>query len=83
MEQHETFGARLRRIRKQQRLSAVALAAQAGVSEGAIRAWETGRCEAPSLLVGLRIARALCEDPVYLAFGLDGDTFTASLERAG
>jgi transcriptional regulator with XRE-family HTH domain len=76
MEQYDTgaFGERLRRVRKQQGLSAVQLAKIVGVTEAAIRSWETGRTEGPSLIVGLKIAKALVEDPDYLAFGTETPT---------
>lgn len=69
-----SFGARLREVRTAQRISAYALAKRVGVTEAAIRSWEAGRTAGPSLVVGLRIADALCEDPLFLAFGTETPT---------
>lgn len=52
-------------------VSAYGLAKAVAVTEPAIRAWESSRCSGPSLVVGLKITKALCEDPDYLAYGTE------------
>ncbi|MBV8299551.1 MAG: helix-turn-helix transcriptional regulator [Candidatus Eremiobacteraeota bacterium] len=65
----ETFADRLRRLREEKGLTASALAASVGVSEGTIRQLESGQTKSPSFVVGLRLANQLSVDPFYLALG--------------
>jgi transcriptional regulator with XRE-family HTH domain len=67
----ESFADRLRRLREEKGLTASALAASVGVSEGTIRQLESGQTKNPSFAVGLRLANQLSVDPFYLAFGSD------------
>jgi transcriptional regulator with XRE-family HTH domain len=63
----ETMGERMRRVREAQGLTIYALAETCLVSEGAIRQVESGGVRSPSLLLGLRIAKALGVEPYWLA----------------
>jgi transcriptional regulator with XRE-family HTH domain len=65
----ETFAERLRRLRTEHGITIAALAAEAGVSEGAIRQLETGHVKSPSFTVGLRLAHYFGVDPFYLGLG--------------
>jgi transcriptional regulator with XRE-family HTH domain len=65
----ETFAQRLRRLREERGSTIAGLAAEVGVSEGAIRQLETGNVKSPSFVVGLRLAHALGIDPYELASG--------------
>jgi transcriptional regulator with XRE-family HTH domain len=65
----ESFGGRLRRLRKERGYSLVGLARLVSVTEAAIRNLETGDSKGPSFLVGMRLADALSVDVHYLAFG--------------
>jgi transcriptional regulator with XRE-family HTH domain len=59
---------RLQRSRKRRGVSKYRLAKRVGVTEAAVRAWETGRCSEPSFSLGLKIAKELHEDADFLAF---------------
>jgi transcriptional regulator with XRE-family HTH domain len=61
---------RLRRLRKERRLTPSALAKRSGVTTAEIHDLETERVTDPELLVGMRLAEALCVDAEYLAFGM-------------
>jgi transcriptional regulator with XRE-family HTH domain len=69
METHETLGERMRRVREAQGIRIAALADTCLISEGSIRQIEGGGVRSPSLIVGLRIAKALNVDPYWLATG--------------
>lgn len=68
----ETFGKRLKRLREERGLTAVALAEACGVADGTIRQIEGGKVKSPSLHLGIRLADALDVDVRYLALGEDG-----------
>ncbi len=70
---NESFAQRLRRLRDEHGRTIAELAAEVGVSEGAIRQMETGNVKSPSFVVGLRLAHYLGVDPYYLASG-EGST---------
>jgi transcriptional regulator with XRE-family HTH domain len=70
--QNETFGERLKRLRKARGLRVTDVAAAAGVTEGAIRQLEAGSTKGASLVNGLRIAKRLGVSPDYLATGTEG-----------
>lgn len=61
-------------------MTVTALADAAGVSEGTVRQVETGTIRVPSLIVGLRFAKALDVDPYWLATGRD-DTLEGRVAR--
>jgi transcriptional regulator with XRE-family HTH domain len=65
----ETLAERVKRLRNEQGLAAVALAKAVGVSTSAIRQIESGTVKAPSVHVALRLARALNVELSYLVFG--------------
>jgi transcriptional regulator with XRE-family HTH domain len=65
----ESLGERLRRLRRDQGLNVVDLAAKVGVAEGTLRQIENGSVKSPSFLLGCRLANALSVDPMYLALG--------------
>jgi transcriptional regulator with XRE-family HTH domain len=65
----ERMGQRLCRLRKERRLTPSALAKRSGVTTTEIQDLEAGRVTDPELLVGVRLAAALCVDAEYLAFG--------------
>ena len=65
----ETFGQRMRRLRREQGFTVVDLARAVGASEGTIRQIESGSVKSPSFHFGIRIAEALRADPRYLALG--------------
>jgi transcriptional regulator with XRE-family HTH domain len=65
----ETLGRRLRRLRKERGLTVAALAARCDVTATEIQDIEAGRVTDPELIVGVRLAEALCVDAWYLAFG--------------
>ena len=69
----ESFGERLRRLRKAAGLSASALANAVGVTEGSIRQMESGQTKMASFVIGLRLAKALGVGPWYLANGVPDD----------
>lgn len=69
MEPIETVGARVRRVREAQGITIASLAETCHVSEGAIRQVETGGVKSPSLILGLRIAKALGVQPYWLGTG--------------
>jgi transcriptional regulator with XRE-family HTH domain len=71
-ESQETLGERVRRIRKEQGITALGLAEQAGISEGTLRQIENGNTKDPAFTNGLRIAAALHVDPAILGFGAPG-----------
>jgi len=66
----ERLGQRLCRLRKERQLTPSALAKRSGVTTSEIRDLETERVRDPELVVGMRLAEALCVDPEYLAFGV-------------
>jgi predicted nucleotidyltransferase/DNA-binding Xre family transcriptional regulator len=68
----EPIGARVRRLRISQHMTATELAMRAGVSEDAIRKIESGRSKQPSFVTGVHIAAALDVPPALLAFGEAG-----------
>jgi transcriptional regulator with XRE-family HTH domain len=70
----ERMAQRLCRLRKEQRLTPSALAKRCGVTTAEIQDLETGRVTDPGLLVGMRLAEALCVDAEYLAFGMRLET---------
>lgn len=65
----ESFGERLRRLRKERALTVAALAKMVGVTDSAIRQIESGESKSASFAVGLRLAQVLEVDPFVLAFG--------------
>lgn len=65
MARAETFGKRVKRLRQERALTAVALA-MCGVSDGSIRHIEGGNVSSPSLHLGIRLAGALAVDARYL-----------------
>lgn len=67
----EPLGRRLRRLRKERRLTLGALAEQCGLTRAEIQDVEAGRVADPDLLFGVRLAEVLQVDPEYLAFGSD------------
>jgi len=69
MERIETIGARVRRMREAQGITIAGLADTCRVSEGAIRQVETGGVKSPSLILGLRMAKALGVQPYWLGTG--------------
>lgn len=69
MEQTETIGARLRRLRKSAHLTQLALAVRVGLTQGAIGNIETGDRGYGGSVVG--IARALNTSPEYLLLETD------------
>ena len=66
----ERLGQRLCRLRKERQLTLSALAKRSGVTTAELQDIERGRVTDPELLVGMRLAEALCVDAEYLAFGL-------------
>lgn len=64
--EHATVGARIKACRLAKGVSAVALAARAGVTENAIRKIESGDSKEPRFSTGVRIAAALGIDPAEL-----------------
>jgi transcriptional regulator with XRE-family HTH domain len=68
----ETMGERVRKHRTRLGYSIADLAAIVGVTEGAIRAIETGAVAAPSFFLGLRFADTFGVDPCDLAYGKSG-----------
>ena len=67
----EPLGRRLRRLRKERRLTVALLARRCGATRAAIQDIESGRDPEPELLLGVRLAAALLLKPEYLAFGPD------------
>ena len=65
----ETFGERLRRLRTEQGITVVDLAAAVGAAEGTIRQIENGSVKMPNFFLGMRLADKLNVDPQYLALG--------------
>ncbi len=65
----ESFGERLRRLRRARALTIPALAKLVGVTESAIRQLESGESKSASFAVGLRLAQVLDVDAAVLAFG--------------
>jgi transcriptional regulator with XRE-family HTH domain len=65
----EAFAARLRRLREDAGISRCGLARLARCSETEVRHLESGRTEWPSVLLGVRLARALRVSVEYLALG--------------
>jgi transcriptional regulator with XRE-family HTH domain len=76
----ETLGERLRATRESQGMTVAALANAAGVSEALVRQVEAGTVRVPSLVTGLRFAKALDIDPYWLATGQE-DTVEGRLAR--
>lgn len=66
----ERMAQRLCRLRKERRLTPSALAKRSGLTTAEIQDLEAGRMTDPELLVGMRLADALCVDAEYLAFGM-------------
>jgi transcriptional regulator with XRE-family HTH domain len=64
-----TVGDRLRESREGQGMPIRTLAEACGISEGMVRKIEGDDVKNPSLIVGLRIAKALDVDPYWLATG--------------
>jgi transcriptional regulator with XRE-family HTH domain len=79
----ETFGQRLRRLRKTAGLTPSALAHAVSVTEGAIPQMETGTTKRASFITGLRIAAALGVMPWYLATGEERDDQNDAIEVLG
>ncbi len=77
----ETFGDRLKRLRKARGLRVLDVAYAAGITEGAIRQMEAGQTKGASLVVGLRLAKMLGVTPDYLATGGEGSADDAGLLR--
>jgi transcriptional regulator with XRE-family HTH domain len=77
----ETFGQRLKRLRNARGLRVTDVAAAAGITEGAIRQLEAGSTKGASLVNGLRIAKRLGVSPDYLATGTDGTDDDMGLTR--
>lgn len=75
----ETFGERLRRLRNERGMTVVDLAAAVGAAEGTIRQIENGNVRSPNFHLGLRLAKQLNVDPMYLADG-EGVTFSERIE---
>jgi transcriptional regulator with XRE-family HTH domain len=71
MEFKENLGDRVRRLREDQGITIAALTATCRVSEGAIRQVETGAVKSPSLLLALRLSKALGVQPYWLGTGDD------------
>lgn len=69
MKNSDTLGARLRRLRKAARLTQAALAARAGLTQGAVGNIETGERSYGGSVVA--IARALRTSPEYLLLETD------------
>jgi transcriptional regulator with XRE-family HTH domain len=55
----ETFGDRLRRLRKAQKITQRVLAKKAGTTQGYITELETSKANNPSMEISVRLARAL------------------------
>ena len=72
MENSTRFGRRLKRLRRERRITALRLAHEVGLTENAIRKLEAGASKEPRFSTGLRIASALGVSPSYLA-GLPKD----------
>ncbi len=77
----ETFGARLKRLRKTRGIRVTDVAAVAGITEGAIRQMEAGQTKGASLVVGLRLAKLLSVSPDYLATGIESADDDTGLTR--
>ena len=65
----ESFGERLKRLRRERALTIPALAKLVGVTDSAIRQLESGESKSASFAVGLRLAHILEVDACVLAFG--------------
>ncbi|HEY0393676.1 MAG TPA: helix-turn-helix transcriptional regulator [Candidatus Elarobacter sp.] len=72
----ETIGQRMRRHRKEQRISLNALAKATRACPNTLTMIETGRTINPGFVLGCRIAEALELDPMYLALGGKPETET-------
>ena|SRR5947209_363323 len=75
-----TIGDRVRRAREEQGLSVPAFALACGVSDKYLRQIENNVVRAPSLALGLRIAKVLDVDPYWLATGKE-DTIEGRVTR--
>jgi transcriptional regulator with XRE-family HTH domain len=65
----ETFGERLKRLRKAQNITATELGAASGIEANSIFKLESGTSKEPGFLVGIRLCEALSVSPRELAFG--------------
>jgi transcriptional regulator with XRE-family HTH domain len=70
-----TVGERVKRLREERGLSVLELASSVGCSEATIRQLESGHVQAPSFVLGVRLANALNADPAFLALG-EGQSFS-------
>lgn len=70
----ETFGERVRRLRKERGLTVTALAQRIQISEGGIRQIESGQTKQAAFDTGLKLAAVLAVSPAELAWGQSGST---------